>query len=191
MKTYKKANTRSISLMVAVVLFVCGIVGGTLAWLTDKTESVDNTFTVSGIDITLVESAGGDEKEFQMIPGHTIEKDPKVTVVEGSEDCWLFVKVKESANLDDYISYEIAEGWEPVAGTTDVYARKVLKTDAVKAFSVLKDDKVTVNPGVTKQMMDALKDGNLPELSFTAYACQYMKDNNNAFTAAEAWEKLQ
>ena len=30
-----------------------------------------------------------------------------------------------------------------------------------------------------------------PTLAFTAYAVQYMKDNNNSFTPSEAWENAQ
>ena len=46
-----------------------------------------------------------------MIPGWTIDKDPKVTVKEGSEDCWLFVEITEENDLRKYISYCTAEGW--------------------------------------------------------------------------------
>jgi len=149
MKT-KKANSRSISLVVAVVLLVCGIVGGTLAWLTDKTAPVTNVFTTSDINITLVES---DNLDLQMIPGHTIAKDPVVTVEEGSEDCWMFVKITESTtpDLDAYISYAIAAGWEIVEPTDTngtlatistssdeiVIGRKVYKDDATKTFNIL------------------------------------------------------
>ena len=39
----------------AVVLVLCCAVGGTLAWLTQKTDAVVNTFTVGDINITLTE----------------------------------------------------------------------------------------------------------------------------------------
>ena len=42
--------------VVALVLVLCCAVGGTLAWLTDTTDPVTNTFTVGDIDIDLTES---------------------------------------------------------------------------------------------------------------------------------------
>ena len=97
----------------AIALVICCAVGGTLAWLTDQTASVKNTFTVGNIDITLAESENLDLK---MVPGNTITKDPKVTVEGGSEACWLFVKVEKSANFDDFLTYTIDSGWKSVDG---------------------------------------------------------------------------
>ena len=83
---------KALFIMLSAALIVCATVAGTLAWLTDKTEPVVNTFTVGDINITLTESENLDLK---MVPGQTITKDPKVTVKDGSEACWLFVKVEE------------------------------------------------------------------------------------------------
>ena len=41
--------------IVAVVLVLCCAIGGTLAWLTAKSDVVKNTFAPSGIDIKLEE----------------------------------------------------------------------------------------------------------------------------------------
>lgn len=211
----KRTNLKPVALLLAIALLVGTAVGGTLAWLTDKTDSVKNTFTVGNIDITLKE----DTTDYKMIPGFTIDKDPEVAVVDGSEDCWLFVKVKKSikADLDAYIAYAFADGWQTVVAENDngeiVIGRQVLKTDTTKTFSILgagtytdpmgtadntKDDvtikwnidQVGVKPSVTKQMMDALLAGSKaerPTLTFTAYAVQYYKTNGIPFEAAEAW----
>ena len=93
--------------VVALVLVLCCAVGGTLAWLTDTTDPVTNTFTVGDIDIDLTES---DHLDLKMIPGRTITKDPKVTVKAGSEACWLFVKVQKSANFADFLTCDMAVG---------------------------------------------------------------------------------
>ena len=121
-------------------------------WLTADGGSVTNTFTESDIDIKLEETKPVD-KTAPMVPGWTIEKDPKVTVEDGSEDCWLFVKITESTtpDLDAYISYAIAAGWEIVEPTNTsgtlatistladeiVIGRKVYKDDTIKEFSIL------------------------------------------------------
>lgn len=166
--------------VVAVVLVLCCAVGGTIAWLTAKTDSVVNTFTVGDINITLAET----EREYKMVPGNELEKDPKVTVEANSEACWLFVKVEKSANLDNFITYTIADGWTELE--TGVYYREVGASDADQVFEVLTGSKVTVKENVTKEQMNALTKENYPTLTFTAYAVQ--KDNIDS--AATAWTKV-
>ena len=167
---------------VAVVLVLCCAIGGTLAWLTAKTDTVTNTFTVGDINIELKETP----RDYKMVPGNTIAKDPKVTVKAGSEACWLFVKVEKSANLDSFISYDIADGWTALPGVDGVYYREV-GAAAAKAgvtYSVLADDKVTVKDNVTKTDMNGLTEATTyPTLTFTAYAVQ----RDNIADAATAW----
>lgn len=169
----------------AIALVICCAVGGTLAWLTDKTGPVTNTFTVGNIDITLAESENLDLK---MVPGNTITKDPKVTVEGGSEDCWLFVKVEKSANFDTFMTYAIASGWTALTGVDGVYYREVAASDNDQAFAVLADDQVTVKDTVTKAMMDNLTSSGatLPTLTFTAYAVQ----KDNIADEATAWAEV-
>ena len=107
---------RTLALLVALVLVVGCIIGGTLAWLTAKTDAVVNTFTTSDIDVTLTET----EEEYKMVPGYTIHKDPNTTVVKGSEECYLFVKVEKSANFDSFMTYEMADGWTALEGVEGV-----------------------------------------------------------------------
>ena len=148
----RKFGSNSLALVLACVLLVGGVIGGTLAWLTADGGSVTNTFTESDIDITLSETKP-ENKTAPMVPGWTIDKDPKVTVEADSEDCWLFVKITESTNpdLDAYISYAIAAGWKIVEPTDTngtlatistlsdeiVIGRKVYKDDATKTFNIL------------------------------------------------------
>lgn len=165
---------RSVALLCAVMMIVGIAAGGTIAWLTDHTAEVKNTFTVGNIDIDLTETT----TDYKMIPGKTIAKDPKVTVEAGSEASYVFVKVDESTDpkLSDYISYTIAAGWTQVEGTDNVYYRQVeAVTDEDVSFDVLEGNKVTVKDTVTKEMMDALEEtgeGYRPTLTFTAYAIQ-------------------
>lgn len=169
--------------IVAVVLVLCCAIGGTLAWLTDKTDSVVNTFTVGDINIELTES---ENLNLKMVPGNTITKDPKVTVKDGSEACWLFVKVEKSANFDSFMTYEMADGWTALPDVTGVYYREVAATTAATDFSVLKDNSVLVKDGVTKTMLNGLDETTFPTLTFTAYAVQ----KDNVADAAAAWSKL-
>ena len=182
-------------LLLALVLIAGAAVGGTLAWLTATTGEVKNTFTTSNIEITLVETKGGDDREFKMIPGCTIEKDPKVTVKAGSEKCYLFVKIEKSSNFDSFMTYTVAAGWTQLTDASDndvpgVYYRVVEASNADQEFAVLKDNQVTVKGTVTKADMNGLTENTYPTLTFTAYASQYMKNNTAPFTAAEAWENV-
>lgn len=165
----------------AIALVLCCAIGGTLAWLSTKTDPVVNTFTVGDINIKLAETT----TDYKMVPGNTIDKNPKVTVKAGSEACWLFVKVEESVNakFSDFMTYEIADGWTALAGETGVYYRTVGATTADSDFAVLKDNKVTVKDGVTKQMLNALTADTYPKLTFTAYAVQ----QDNITDVATAW----
>lgn len=172
--------------IVAVVLVLCCAIGGTLAWLTAKTDPVVNTFTVGDINIDLTESKN---LNLKMVPGNTISKDPKVTVKANSEACWLFVKVEKSSNFDSFMTYEMANGWTQGDGTkirANVFYREVAATTAATDFSVLKGDSVSVMNTVTKADLNALTQSTFPTLTFTAYAVQ----KDNVADAATAWGKL-
>ena len=183
----KRTNLKPVALLLAIALLVGTAVGGTLAWLTDKTDEVTNTFTVGNIDIDLTET----KEPYKMIPGHTLHKDPKVTVMAGSEDCWIFVEVEESDNLKDYITYVVdPNNWKQLDGVDGVYYTYAKDITANRDIKVLLNEQVLVKDTVTKQMMDALLAGSKaerPTLTFTAYAVQYYKTNGTPFEAAEAW----
>lgn len=177
---------KSLALLLAIALVVVGVVAGTVAWLTDKTPSVKNTFTTSDIDIDLTET----NREYKMIPGWTIAKDPTVTVKADSEACYLFVKLEKSGNFDTFMTYVMADGWTELTGVNGVYYRTVDATATDVSYPVLKDNKVTVNDDVTKEQMDALMPDTYPTLTVTAYASQLYKNNTQEFTAAEAWTNI-
>lgn len=186
---------KSLALVLALALMVVGAVGGTLAWLTAKSDVVTNTFTTSDITVKLEETKGdgtGNEKTFKMIPGCTIEKDPKATVLDGSEECFLFVKLDKSANFDTFLTCEMAEGWKQVPGETNVYSRKVLTANIGTAYSVLEGDQVTVKGTVTKEQMNDMDAGKIakPTLTITAYASQLHKSATEDFDAATAWRNI-
>lgn len=167
--------------ILATVLVCCFAVGGTLAWLVDSTSAVENTFTVGKVDIDLIENTG---YEYKMIPGNELPKDPTVKVLEGSENCWLFVKIEKTNNLDTYLEYSVNSDWTPLPGNVGVYYIEDAK--AGDTYSVLTNDKVTVKTTLTATDM-ATANANKPKLTFTAYAAQA----ENLETAAEAWAAVQ
>ena len=182
-----------LALVLAITLVLGCAVGGTFAWLMDKTNAVVNTFTAGNIDITLDET----KDDFKMVPGETIDKDPKVTVEAGSEACWLFVKVEKSSNYGTYLDDPdiiVGEGgWTQGDGTdipANVYYRSVEANETEnQSFEVLDGNKVTVKGTVTKAQMDALEpaEATRPTLTFTAYAVQ----KAGFSTAILAWDEAE
>ncbi len=193
-KRRRGVSSKALALTLAVMLVIGCAVGGTLAWLTDKTDAVQNTFTTSDVDIKLEETGMQNNKNsYKMVPGNTITKDPKVTVVAGSEKAYVFVKVETSTNFGTYMTYDMDTKWTKltgVEGVDNVWYQVVDASTTDTELTVIKDNKVSVKGEVTKTQMDALTSENYPTLTVTAYACQYMKDNNTAFTAAEAWTNV-
>lgn len=193
--------------VVALALVLCFAIGGTLAWLVDKTDKVVNTFTYGDINIDLWENDYNpengildtskkvtSESDYKMVPGNSMPKNPTVTVEADSEACWLFVKVDESSNFDTFMTYAIAEGWtqltvdaEGNAITDLIYYRKVDATTADTDFTVLENNQVSVKEDVTKEMLNA-DDFVAPTLTFTAYAVQR---DSNITTVAQAWTIAQ
>ena len=96
-----------------VALAVLTIAGTTLAYLTSQ-DTVVNTFTVGNVQIKLDEAkanadgtlvANADRvkaNSYKLIPGHTYNKDPMVTVLEGSDSSYIKMTVtfSKAAELD-------------------------------------------------------------------------------------------
>lgn len=185
---------KTIVMALAIALVLCMTVGGTLAWLMDTTPAVTNTFEAGNVEITLKESpynkadntysapAEGVSNSYPMIPGTTYKKDPTVAVVEGSEACYLFVKIEEKNNAKTYLGYELnLTGWTQLDGVAGVYYRVVEKNADERSWNLLTGDTITVNgEAVTKENMDEAVNA---ELVFTAYAVQ----KANVTDAAAAW----
>ena len=63
-------SARVLVMAVALTLIIGGIIGGSVAWLTAKTDPVVNTFTYGDIKIELTETKP-DGKTAKIIHGHT------------------------------------------------------------------------------------------------------------------------
>lgn len=173
---------KSVLLILAVVFIVCAVaISGTAAWLAVRV-SVTNTFTVGDISISLTETTGS---EYKLVPGAKIAKDPVVTVHKGSVNSWLFVKIEKENNLDEYVLYALADGWTELSD--GVYYRESFPTAEDVAYNILKDNAVYIKDSVTEGMLASIKSsGNLPSMSFKAYAIQRSSHEN----AADAWEYI-
>lgn len=189
-KTNRTVSIKIAALIAAIVLVIGCTAGGTVAWLVSKPKPIVNVFTVGNINATLTETA----KEFKIVPGVNIAKDPVATVTANSEDCYLFVKLTEK-NWPTFtekdsstrkVEYKIKDDWTKLED--GVYYHVVTKQDTDQSFHVLKDDLVTVSNTLTKEEaneMDlAIKKTGAPELTVAVYAVQKV----GMASAADAWE---
>lgn len=189
-KTNRTVSIKIAALIAAIVLVIGCTAGGTVAWLVSKPKPIVNVFTVGNINATLTETA----KEFKIVPGVNIAKDPVATVTANSEDCYLFVKLTEknwpafteADNTTRKVEYKIADGWTELED--GVYYRVVTKSDTEdQSYPVLKDNKVTVSNTLTKEEaneMDlAIKKTGAPELTVAVYAVQKVGMDS----PADAW----
>ncbi len=142
--------------------------GGTSAYLQDKTSDTVNEFQTNKVMAELTETTG---KDYNIIPGTTQRKDPKVTV-DNTIDAYVYVEVNDQT--EDLVTYTIADGWTKLDGYDNVYYREVAKDADVKDFPVLKDNLVSYDAALENS--DMLDDsGNLKEgitLTFNASAIQ-------------------
>lgn len=119
MKNTKKA----LLALTCAVMLVVGSVMGTMAYLTDKTQVVENTFTIGNVDIKLDEAEIVNGKEtgkrtetgnaYHLLPGQVYAKDPTVTVVANSEDSYVraFVTVKYAEAADAVLAKYEYKTW--------------------------------------------------------------------------------
>ena len=96
---------KALAAIVAVALICCIAAGASLAYLQDKTTVAENTFTLGKVDIKLDETKLDDKGEptderteegndnYHLLPGQTVTKDPVVTVLANSEECYVRVFV--------------------------------------------------------------------------------------------------
>jgi len=187
----RSVSSRAFIALLALVLVIGCVAGGTVAWLVATTDTVTNTFTYGKINIDLTETTG---TSYKIIPGTNIAKDPKVTVAADSEACWLFVKVEETGTfVADKVTYAIANGWTQGDGTeipSNVYYREVSAEDAktgvnyyvLAGNATYPNGVITVSADLTKENIPAAN----PTLKITAYAVQ----KENIADAKTAWGKV-
>ena len=188
---------KALLLVLCAVLLVVGSVMGTLAYLQDSTELVENTFTVGEVQIELTETWNTDTDDddvndawsAKLFPGKEYAKDPVVTIKANSEDCWLFVKIVETNNPATYLDYTYnLDDWTELED--GVYYISVTSDDADQSWHLLVGDKVTVKTNVvnadenvegTNNVNMPVDDAAAPSISFVAYAIQA-----EGFTTAQA-----
>ena len=193
-----KARNKILLLALCMAALIAVSVLGTMAYLT-STDTVTNTFTVGKVAITLDEAKVNDAgvavtpaervkaNSYKLMPGHSYTKDPTVHVTDGSENCYIFVKVEngisafEAANEESTDGYKtiatqiITNGWTKLADNDNVYYRSYTNGEnAQKSFTVFSNFKIADNANnaeATKTSWNAVTAENT-KITVTAYAIQ-------------------
>ena len=185
--------------VLALVLVVAMSVAGTIAFLTDTTDPITNTFTVGDIgDLTLTETTG---TTYNVIPGVDLDKNPTVAYASDANNdvaVYVFVKVtapgwtvaednktytKSTVSADPALSFTIDDSWTYLTkdGNDYIYYAAV---DAATDFSasVISGDSIAVSADITDGEIESLTG----TLTFAAYAIQ-----QDGFTGVEdAWAEF-
>lgn len=177
----------------AAILLVGASIGGTLAWLTAKTDTITNTFTVGNIAMSLSETTTA----YKIVPGAEISKDPKITITAGSEKCYVFVKIDNDLKLtingvETVVGTPniVAANWKPIETNSNIYVYygEGIDPAIVDASTAAQElqvfTKVTISGAdVTETNIGSLKDKTI---KITAYAHQ---SDNTDYAAAMAAAK--
>lgn len=208
-----KTRSKALLLTLCAVLLVAATIFGTMAYLT-STDTVTNTFTVGKVNIKLDEAkanmdgslvANADRvkaNSYKLLPGHTYNKDPMVTVLSGSESSYVkmtvtFSKADEldsifapdGANLTRIFNGYDASNWIAKGNTKDAtantrtyefwYKEAVAAPDGDVALDALFDS-ITVPGTITGEQLETIKGMTI---TVNAYAIQA----DGFADAAAAW----
>ena len=201
MKMNKKLR-RILLTVCSAALLVCVTVGATVAYLT-STATVTNAFSVGNVSIKLDEAKANPDgslvpnadrvkaNSYKLLPGHTYNKDPMVTVLKGSESCYVkmtvtFSKAAEldaiftpnGANMTSIFKGYDSTNWIDKGNTKDTaantrtyefwYKAAVAAPDGDVALDALFDS-ITVPGTITNDQLATLKDMTI---TVNAYAIQ-------------------
>lgn len=192
---------KTLALLLALVLVFGAAVGGTIAYLTDTTGPVTNTFTVGDIgDLTLTETTGD---SYTIIPGANISKNPVVAYESDANNdvaVYVFVKVtapgwtvaadnktytKSTTSADPALSFTIDDSkWTYLTkdGSDYIYYAAVNAATDFSA-SVISGNSITVSADIVDGEIETLTG----TLTFAAYAIQ----QSGFDTAAAAWDEVK
>ena len=192
-------NMKKILVFAMAMLLVMAIsVAGTVAYLNSTTGEVINTFSVGNVTITLDEanvneygvatSGRGTANTYKLIPAHSYTKDPTVHVAEGSEDCFLFVKIVnqiadiEAAGSTTIAAQMAALNWVEVSDEPGVFCL----TDGNDKPLVVKagENKVVFNSFTLAEDADVTANLN-DKITIQAYAVQ--ADTLDALSVDDLW----
>jgi len=212
----KSVSMKVVVLLLAVVLLIGCVAGGTVAFLMHKSNSVVNTFVIGNIGGLEITETGDDGNHttghvYKIVPGTKIAKYPVVTytpapAATGTENVpvYVFVKVDVTTGEGKWavtdktysfdsgkVTWSVGSDWTAVNGQTGVFYKKVDNVTAETTLDIMQKDSdnktITVSDSIVKNDVDDIAAG-LGSITFTAYAIQ--QDGFNGDVAA-AWNQAK
>ena len=169
-----------------LILILVSSVNATFALLTDRDSSL-NSFSVGKVSIEFKDeaAAGGSNK---LLPGESYGKKPVLRVLEGSEDCWLFIELKNGIeNLEageKSIALQMQQNdWTELEGEENIWSYGAIVPAGTELIVF---DGFTVSPSATDAEIQAC---NNAQLVVTAYAVQAAGFDSAADAWAQAMQK--
>ena len=185
-----KSKKKVFVTVLCAVLLVAASVLGTMAYLTSQ-DTVKNTFTVGNVQIKLDEAKANPDgslvanadrvkaNSYKLLPGHTYNKDPMVTVLGGSEKSYVkmtvtFTKASEldaifapdGANMTSIFNGYDSTNWTYTGNTEDTdkntrtyefwYKETVAAPDGDVALDALFDS-ITVPGTITNAQLATIE----------------------------------
>lgn len=202
----KGMSGKAVALLLAIVLVIGCVAGGTIAYLIADSKTVTNTFVAGEIgELGLDES--DDDKTYTVVPGVDINKDPTVSYTPATNndigEVYIFVQVTDTPENNRAWTYDSATNkfvttaglswtvdsqWTYLAGSDNVFW--MLANNAVENQAIIAGDTIDVPDTLTKETITAAAN-DATGLTFTAYAIQAAKDSNAKFTPDEAWTAVK
>ena len=200
-----KTKTRSILTVCLALAPVATAVMGTIAYMT-ATASKENTFTVGSfnkptdpdnttqtLDSYILEKKWDAATEHKLVPGSSLDKDPKVGIGKNSEEAWVYVYVDNKVLKDTaggkYVTFTLNDGWEAVTGTEPItaggkeyagglfkYSTKLKATADADAWTGTIFDKVNVS---AKADVDDFNTANNAKPTMTVHAFIHQANDGN------------
>ena len=197
-----KTRSKALLLTLCAVLLVTASVLGTMAYLTSQ-DTVTNTFSVGSVAIKLDEAKANPDgslvkgaervkaNSYKLLPGHTYNKDPMVTVLKGSEDSYIKMTVTftnasaldaifapDGANLTTIFNGYDSSNWTYKGNTKNAadntrtyefwYKEAVAAPDGNVALDALFDS-ITVPGSITNEQLKTIEGMTI---TVNAYAIQ-------------------
>lgn len=192
---------KTLTILATLALVAAISIGGTLAYLTAKTDAVTNTFTVGNIGMTLDEHTRNADgtltdqttnaiNDYKVIPGATDHKDPTLHVAAGSEPCYVYALVDNGLVIGGTTVADVnvdGEDWVTVetSGTKTLYRYNNIVDASTTGQDLEVFSTVTYSDTITSTTIEGLAGKSI---IIQGYAHQ---SANTTSDAADAAAKVQ
>ena len=184
---------KTLTIALSMVLVAAIAVTGTLAFLTDKSEVLTNTFTFGNTEVTIAEpkwdaalAENGIDGDMKVVPGQTVDKDPTVTV-KGTEEVYVYAFVNNA--LAGHVEIgEINKNWVAVDSLAGLYRYHTTVTPAEDVGTKLEPlfETVTISEEIKQEDLETNNPFDTGSITVQAYVHQAKEIGETPVATADA-----